>query len=189
MSSHHIIREKQEPALLVVGMDNFSDELFGQLLEWSPTVIATHAVAEKLNAYGIKIDWIITDDEQESIQSDVKVLNLQGAPLIATAINFLVDNQYPAVNVVTNEFILADYLPFSTAINLVIFCADEKIYPIHSGFSKWKPANEIIRILNPPPEIKSTGLQATGNEYYKTNSDGFFTINFQGETLFITENL
>ena len=189
MSSHHIIREKQEPALLVLGMDTFSDELFGQLLEWSPTVIATYAVAEKLNAYGIKIDWILTDDEQETIQSDVKVLNLQGAPLVAIAINFLVNNQYPAVNVVTDEFILADYLPFSTSINLVIFCADEKIYPIHSGFSKWKPANEIVRILNPHADIKITGLQATGTECYKTLADGFFTICFQGESLFITEAL
>ena len=189
MSSHHIIREKQEPALLVLGMDTFSDELFGQLLEWSPTVIATYAVAEKLNAYGIKIDWIITDDEQETIQSDVKVLNLQGAPLVTTAINFLVNNQYPAVNVVTDEFILADYLPFSNAINLVIFCADEKIYPIHSGFSKWKPSNEIVRILNHPANIRVNGLQSTGNESYRTISDGFFTINFQGDTLFITETL
>jgi thiamine pyrophosphokinase len=189
MSSHHIIREKQEPALLVLGMDTFSDELFGQLLEWSPTVIATYAVAEKLNAYGIKIDWILTDDEQETIQSDVKVLNLQGAPMVASAINFLLDNQYPAVNVVTDEFVLTDYLLFSTAINLVVFCADEKIYPIHSGFSKWKPANEIVRILNPPVDIKVTGLQATGNEYHETINDGFFTIHFEGQTLFITEAL
>jgi thiamine pyrophosphokinase len=61
MSSHHIVREKQEPALLVLGMDNFSDELLGQLLEWSPTVIATEIMAEKLNANGIKIDCVIVD--------------------------------------------------------------------------------------------------------------------------------
>lgn len=189
MSSHHIIREKQEPALLVLGMDTFSDELFGQLLEWSPTVIATYAVAEKLNAYGIKIDWIITDDEQDNLQSDVKVLNLQGAPLVTSAINFLLDNQYPAVNVVTDEFMLADYLPFSNSINLVIFCANEKIYPIHTGFSKWKPANEIVRVLNPPADIKVSGLQATSNDCYKTLADGFFTVGFQGKMLFITEAL
>ena len=41
MSSHHIVREKQEPALLVLGLNNFSTELLGQLLEWNPTVITT----------------------------------------------------------------------------------------------------------------------------------------------------
>ena len=56
MSSHHVVREKQEPALLVLGLDGFDDELLGQLLEWSPTVITTQQIAERLNAYGIKID-------------------------------------------------------------------------------------------------------------------------------------
>ena len=57
MSSHHIVREKQEPALLVLGLDNFPDELLGQLLEWSPTVITTSQTAEKLVVNGTKIDW------------------------------------------------------------------------------------------------------------------------------------
>ena len=46
MSSHHIVREKQEPALLVLGLDDFPDELLGQLLEWSPTVIVTADTVE-----------------------------------------------------------------------------------------------------------------------------------------------
>ena len=55
MSSHHIVREKQEPALLVLGLDSFPAELLGQLLEWNPTVIATQLTAKSLNDYGIKI--------------------------------------------------------------------------------------------------------------------------------------
>ncbi len=72
MSSHHIVREKQEPALLVLGLDNFPNELLGQLLEWSPTVITTSQTAEKLIVNGIKIDWIITDGDEDISQSDVK---------------------------------------------------------------------------------------------------------------------
>ena len=66
---------KQEPALLVIGLDNFPDELLGQLLEWSPTVIATPETAEKLAAYGIKIDWVIADCTGEVFQSDIKLLS------------------------------------------------------------------------------------------------------------------
>lgn len=54
MSSHHIVREKQEPALLVLSMDAFDEEMLGQLLEWSPTVICSTGTAEKLDASGIK---------------------------------------------------------------------------------------------------------------------------------------
>jgi thiamine pyrophosphokinase len=74
MSSHHIVREKQEPALLVLGLNNFSEELLGQLLEWSPTVITTPLVAEQINIYEIKIDIIIADEIDESLQSDVKLI-------------------------------------------------------------------------------------------------------------------
>src|SRR5476649_1842270 len=99
MSSHHIVREKQEPALLVLGMDDFSDELLGQLLEWSPTVMVTEPMAEKLNAYGIKVDWILTDNNSGDIQSDVNLLALNGGPSVKTALTYLIANNYPAVNV------------------------------------------------------------------------------------------
>lgn len=39
MSSHHIVREKQEPALLIMDLNGFNDEHLGQLLEWNPTVL------------------------------------------------------------------------------------------------------------------------------------------------------
>ena len=188
MSSHHIIREKQEPALLVLGMDNFSDELFGQLLEWSPTVMVTEAIAEKLNAYGIKVDWILTDGNDD-IQSDVKVLTLNGGSSVITALNHLIANNYPAVNVVTDELALNDYLPFSGKINLVIFFGDQKIYAVNSGFSKWKPAGEIIKLLSQPANLKVTGLEMIQENQYKTTTDGFFTIQFNGPSLFISESL
>jgi thiamine pyrophosphokinase len=57
----------------------FSEELLGQLLEWSPTVITTPLVAEQINAYEIKIDAIIADELDEVLQSDVKQIP-QGAP-------------------------------------------------------------------------------------------------------------
>src|ERR1700760_444564 len=101
MSSHHVVREKQEPALLVLSMDRFSDELLGQLLEWSPTVIATEIMAEKLHSEGIKIDWILTDGEPD-FQSDAKLLTLSGEYDVKAAMDFLTENKYPSVNVVAD---------------------------------------------------------------------------------------
>ena len=39
MSSHHIARDDQEPALIIANGEMCSQELLGQLLEWSPLVI------------------------------------------------------------------------------------------------------------------------------------------------------
>ncbi|HYG16495.1 MAG TPA: thiamine diphosphokinase, partial [Bacteroidia bacterium] len=39
MSSHHFVKEKQEPALIIANGEACSRELLGQLLEWQPTVM------------------------------------------------------------------------------------------------------------------------------------------------------
>ena len=103
MSSHHVVREKQEPALLVLGLDNFDDELLGQLLEWSPTVVATPQTVEKLLSYGIKIDWLITNGTAEIEQSDVKLMHAADSNLAYAALQHLSGYGYPAVNIIINN--------------------------------------------------------------------------------------
>jgi len=189
MSSHHVIREKQEPALLVLGLDNFPDEMLGQLLEWSPTVITTPQTAEKLVAYGIKIDWIITNQGAEILQSDVKLMPCRNGNLIDAALSYLADNGFPAVNIITDELNINDYTNFAGRINLVIFNDQHKIYPVVPGFSKWKPVAELIRILNPPADLRFTGLRHLQGQVYQTINDGFFSLHFNHPFLFISEEL
>ncbi|WDF78356.1 thiamine diphosphokinase [Mucilaginibacter sp. KACC 22773] len=190
MSSHHIVREKQEPALLVLGIDNFEEELLGQLLEWSPTVITTPDTAEKLNSFGIKIDWIITDDDGAVFtQSDVRLIAAGNSNITQAALKFLTINNYPAVNVITDDLELSDFLPYADKINLVIFNARQKIYPVTSGFSKWKPADEQIELLSPTRALKYSGLLDKGQNRYQTTVDGFFTLNFDEPFLLIAETL
>jgi thiamine pyrophosphokinase len=112
MSSHHFVREKQEPALLVLGLDTFPQELLGQLLEWSPTVIATAQTAEKLIVNGIKVDWVITNGMEDILQSDVKLMSVGDGNLTDAALEYLTGDEYPAVNIVTDELNLEDYVHF-----------------------------------------------------------------------------
>ena len=189
MSSHHIVREKQEPALLVLGLDSFPTELLGQLLEWNPTVITTQHTARILTDYGIKIDWIITDDIHSDFQSDVKKMPSGNDTPAETALKYLITHNYPAVNVVADNFQLKDYLFFADKINLVIFHAGQKIYAINSGFSKWKPAGEKIELLNQPDKLHHSGLEQIGNHSFRTISDGFFSLRFDQPLLFIAEKL
>jgi thiamine pyrophosphokinase len=189
MSSHHIIREKQEPALVVLGLDNFADELLGQLLEWSPTVITTPQTAEKLIVYGIKVDWIITNGVDEVLQSDVKLMSCGDCNLTDAALKYLSENEYSAVNIITDELRLMDYEPFADKLSMVIFHNHQKIYPINSGFSKWKPAGEVIELLSPANKLDFTGLENVKDQRYKTISDGFFSLRFDDPLLFIAEEL
>jgi thiamine pyrophosphokinase len=189
MSSHHIVREKQEPALLILGLDNFSDELLGQLLEWSPTVMVTEPMAEKLNAYGIKIDWVIAGSVTADIQSDIKFLQLKDDSLIKTAFEFLIANNYSAVNIVTDELDINDYIPYWDKMNLVIFNDYKKIYAVSPGFSKWKPAGELIELLTTPKGLHVIGLETVQKNHFTTTADGIFSIKFDETFLFIAESL
>ncbi|MGZ3777936.1 MAG: thiamine pyrophosphokinase [Mucilaginibacter sp.] len=189
MSSHHIVREKQEPALLVLGLNNFSTELLGQLLEWNPTVITTKDTASLLNDNGIKIDWIIASGKYKPIQRDIKVMPAGDDTLAEAALKYLVTHNYPAVNVVTDDLQLKDYLFFTDKINLVIFYNNQKIYPVNSGFSKWKPAGEMIEILTHPNELHCSGLEPIGHHRFKTTHDGFFSLQFDQPALFVAEDI
>ncbi len=189
MSSHHIVREKQEPALLVLGLDNFPDELLGQLLEWSPTVITTSQTADKLVSLGIKVDWIITNDVGDELQADIKHLPESTGTQIEGALQYLVANGFPSVNIVTDDFSINDYMPFADKIDLVIFHDGKKIYPAKPGFSKWKTAGEIIELLTHPTNLHTTGLKSISTNTYQTEADGFFSLQFDEPFLFIAEDL
>lgn len=189
MSSHHIVREKQEPALLILGLDSFSDELLGQLLEWSPTVIVTPHTAEKVHAFGIKIDWVITDQHDPCLQSDIKLLPQGSDTEAGAAIKYLITHGYSAVNIITDTVQLKDYLFYIGKINMVIYHRNRKIYAISSGFSKWKPAGETIQMISEPIRLCIDGLEPLDNNQFKTVRDGFFSLQFLQPFLFIAEYL
>ena len=190
MSSHHVVREKQEPALLVLGLDTFAHELLGQLLEWNPTVIVTPHTAEKVNAMGIKIDWLVSAAVKAAdLQSDIKIMAQGDDSAAGAAMKHLVTHNYPAVNIVADDVDLKDFIFFAGKINLVIYSGSKKIYPVGSGFSKWKPAGEKIELLSHPHELHTAGLKPTGGQSFETTHDGFFTLQFNLPYLFIAEEI
>lgn len=189
MSSHHIVREKQEPALLVLHLGDFSFEHLGQLLEWSPTVIATKETADQLVDNHIKVDWIITDQSKNETQSDVRIIPLTNQTYLSAAFSYLITAQYPAVNVITDNDDVDRYFEYIKYIDLVIYTPTEKVYPISSGFNKWKPAGEQITLKNTPIDFSYKGLEQLSADKYQTISDGFITLSFSNPAIFIAEEI
>ena len=73
MSSHHIVRENQEPALLVEDFHALSDEYLGQLLEWSPTLITTTNMLNNFLTQEIKVDMVY-GNESITAQAEIKTI-------------------------------------------------------------------------------------------------------------------
>src|ERR671912_567944 len=59
MSSHHYVKEAQEPALLVA--DALADDHLLSLLEWSPVVLAASQALPKVASWGIRVDVVFFD--------------------------------------------------------------------------------------------------------------------------------
>jgi thiamine pyrophosphokinase len=192
MSSHHIVREKQEPALLIINLGDFEEEQLGQLLEWSPMIFVVQEMVDKVVSLGIKIDIVLSAKAKNdyTLQEHVKVLNVE-EEAIKTGMNYLISEGFPSVNIITNKFIADDYSKFVNQIDLVVFENDKKIYPVKSGFNKWKAAVEKIFLLNENTikKLEIIGLENTEKELYKTQNDGFFSLTFEGDHLFIAEEI
>lgn len=61
MSHHAVVRDDQEPALIFANGLSCSREVVGQLLEWSPKVIALDGAFDRLADWGIKVDVVLGD--------------------------------------------------------------------------------------------------------------------------------
>lgn len=191
MSSHHIVREKQEPALLIMQIEQFDEEYLGQLLEWSPTILVSATEVEKVLSLGIKIDAIFTiNSDNLNSQEHVKILPA-GKDLLASALKYLVAEGFPAVNIITHHFQAKEYLFYVDLMDLVIFNKEKKIYPIKTGFSKWLSEGEDVFVLHPEliQEFSFTGLKRVDDTKYQTLKDGFFSFAFAPPFIFIAEKL
>lgn len=67
MSSHHIVREAQEPALWIVHATSADVEAIGQLLEWSPYTMLSSDFIPFAVGVGFKIDCIVCKEDERSI--------------------------------------------------------------------------------------------------------------------------
>ena len=166
MSSHHIVREKQEPALIIANGAECSEQLLGQLLEWSPTVVVLDGALDRVLSLGVKIDVILGDFDDSNVeelresQFPVKVVHTpdQNFTDLEKGILYLIDEGYPAANIIwatgrradhtlTNISILAKY---SDRISLKILDDYSCIFPIPPlpyKYTKWYKKGTPISLM------------------------------------------
>jgi thiamine pyrophosphokinase len=191
MSSHHIVREKQEPALLITHADGFDVEWLGQLLEWSPTVLANGACWPLLQAWDIKVDVLLqVPTNAPTLQANCLQLPVNNGYVLPAAMQYLLNNAYPAVNIVTDAFNAANYWAYLALINLAVLTPTQKIYPVTTGFNKWLPQGQQLCLVSEVNHLQTTGLNPTGNpNIFTCAADGFVSITFSNDWVFIAEPL
>ncbi|HCS19521.1 MAG TPA: thiamine diphosphokinase [Bacteroidetes bacterium] len=185
MSSHHVVKDKQEPALIIANGESCSMELLGQLLEWSPTVLVLDGAAHKVEELGIKIDVLLGDfdrisdlSEFEQRQQPVRIIHTpdQNATDLEKAIEWLIQEGYPSANIIWATGKRADHtvnnmmslFKYSSRIDLVMLDDYSRIFSLPKAYKKWYPAETIISLI---PFGLVKGVSIKGLEYLLNNED------------------
>lgn len=169
MSSHHIIREDQEPALVIDSTLGEDFESIRQLLEWSPTVIVTERTLEQVLSWGIKIDVVIAVEQhieglKVSLQDQfpLKIISCHAeTEALDTALYFLTASKQKAVNVIS-DVALESFEKFPSLDVAVIQHGKRWVFIRSGHFEKWLPAGTQVSIYpegaRPKPPLEKDGM-------------------------------
>ena len=169
MSSHHIIREDQEPALLIDNTLAENLESIQQLLEWSPTIIVTERALEQVLSFGIKIDIVIALAQHvETLkvslydQLPLKILSCSSeAEAPETALYFLTASKQKSVNIISASA-LETFEQFPSLDVSVIQNGKRWVFIRSGHFEKWLPVGTKISIYpksaHPEAAIEKEGI-------------------------------
>lgn len=218
MSSHHIVRDDQEPALIIANGLECNNELLGQLLEWSPYVIVLDSAIERVIELGIKVDVLLGDFDRDFNANYYKEKHYpieivhtpdQNKTDLQKAFDFLIEKGHKAVNVVWATGKRADHTlnnlstlaSYRNELKIVLFDDHSKVFLLANSFKKWYPKDAIISLI---PLGKVEGITTKNLFYplqneslelgYKTGSsnhvleDGIVAITHQKGNLLLIES-
>lgn len=219
MSSHHIVRDDQEPALIIANGAECSNELLGQLLEWSPLVIVLDSAIERVLDLGIKVDVLLGDfdrgfdaEHYREKQYPIEIVHTpdQDKTDLEKAFDYLVEKGHKAANVIWATGKRADHtitnitniVRFRDQLKIVILDDHSKIFLLPKHFQKWYTKDSIISLI---PVGKVSGIHSENLYYplkddsltigYRTGSsnhaaeDGIVTITHEEGDLILIESL
>lgn len=181
MSSHHFVKEGQEPALVI--LEAFSLEAVEPLLEWAPLVVVFENALEEVLRWGIKLDVVVA--RKENIASHDSRLSDQG-PLefleydtdhMRSIMAFLIGKKQSAVTIVSNahDEPIKTSQYFGDKLNVSILTASKRWSYIAVGhFKKWFPQNAILEIRAAAP-VNVVGKPFSGTQLVMA-ADGILSI-------------
>ena len=185
MSSHHIVRDDQEPALIIANGASCSFDILGQLLEWSPIVVVLDNAIDRVLQLDIKVDVLLGDFDGDF---DPEIYKEKQYPLeivytpnqektdLEKALDYLVEKGHKAVNIVWATGKRADHtlanitniVSYRDKIKIVIIDDHSKIFLLPKRFEKWYTANTPISLI---PVGKVTGITSQNLFYSLQNDD------------------
>ncbi len=177
MSSHHIVRDNQEPALLLVDVAETPAAFIQELLEWSPKILVCEQALEEVLKWNIKIDVAIVQEAHRGRwltilqhQAPVQVFaHPESEPPWITAFYLLRSTDHKSVHAVGLHPLQLKFIPDG----LDITCLQQNMRWVlsRSGrFEKWFPKGIRIEVLG-----ENAVVSGVSNDGF-TETDGLVSI-------------
>lgn len=177
MSSHHIVRDNQEPALLLVDVAGTRTAFVQEMLEWSPKIVVCEQALDEVLKWNIKIDVAIVQEAHRNKwltilqhQAPVQVFTFAAGEVPwVTAFYLLRSTDHKSVQVVG----LYPGQIESVPDDLNITCVHHNtrwVYVRSCKFEKWFPAGVHLDIAGENTFV--SGLNSCGD----TTTDGLVRI-------------
>lgn len=199
MSSHHFVKEKQEPAVLIYAEDDLPEEMLGDLLEWSPVVCVHENALSSVNHLEIKIDIIFRKEMDAEVmdvltggQQAITVIQLETDDPAWEMIRYLSSTKHAAVNILGYSLpSIERCAAMSNEIDLIFFSGNSKLYPLKKIFKKWKTKGERMKLLTHDglSIILLKNLQQVSSNELEVMNDGLIELHIEGEHILLSEPL
>ena len=192
MSSHHFVKEGQEPALLI--LDALTFDVAAPLLEWAPLVVVAHRAIDSVLLWNIKIDVVLAEEKNVNdlnstlaAQAPVTILaHASNESPLTNALHYLIRKKQNGVNILSanpvETFVLAE--EFADQIQINAIDGSVRWSAIASGhFEKWMAAGTILFLRDNETEqtIDLQNLKKV-DHYYHCIADGM--VRLESKSLF-----
>ena len=176
MSSHHFVKEGQEPAVLVTAEDISKFRYFDQVAGWNPIVICMEPSLNTLMLNSIHVDHVIIGDREtnseiySALWPHLKIHKLDMGDVDSVLTEILSDVSARHLMIVSDEF---NYQIEYGQFGLTVLTPTEKWVRIDGGvFKSWYPKGSHIL-------LRGTGIMINENEAseeYHVVNDGLLVI-------------
>ncbi len=216
MSSHHIVKDLQEPALIIANGEACSLDLLGQLLEWNPLVLVLDGAIYRVLDLGIKVDVWLGDFDRAHEREEI--LKRQTLEIVHTpdqeksdlekGIEYLLQKGAQAVNIVWATGKRADHsisnmtniVRYRKEIDIVLLDDYSRVLCLPKRFKKWYSKGTPISLI---PVGTVQGIRSSGLKYnlhneslqlgYRSGSsneaaeDGIVSVEYESGDLLLME--
>ncbi len=189
MSSHHIVRDQQEPALIVHDTAHIRRDVLDQLLEWSPTVLAMGESINWLMELGTKIDFCLLEKDKMpdadalAAQDPVQLFEFDNSLSIDSALAILMKEGHDHVNIITSESKVRDLLQsinlLKDEFQIILYVGSSRlIFFRGSKFSKWyaRGTELYLESLGTNSPRLSGGVFRISGSSYVIEEDGEYSV-------------